>query len=426
MAAAMVLGMVYVNNRNGDVKADEPVETRVDTVDATDTSYIGTTLVPEDGKDYTIHVPVKGIKFSLPDLSDSYPDDSDTDTKSLYPIKDGDDVVVSYSTTDPGTGDDPIDVEVTVDTTYRWCDGASSTTEKADGCVALFSPAYFNEIVVYTADLPIEGLDEVNNKIGIALSEDIADSLTIPEPTGNHITVSGDELYTKDDTDTEFYYGSTEFLYVFSDKDDIEIKGSEAEITGATTCSSLDGLDYEINKGKNEYDGYYGVYQITKVPVSEDPIYFNGLKTDRDFYINMAADITASYDGATGLTFSDVDPKSGEVTITYTAAEETDWSVSVSHPTGGPSVPPSSATGASAGEEQVIPITPDPAKAKDIAGNTYTYNITVSSGTKEEEKETLTITYDNGVPTISSFTVNGLDPTTEGIFANKDTRWSYL
>ena len=74
MAAAMVLGMVYVNNRNGDVKADEPVETRVDTVDATDTSYIGTTLVPEDGKDYTIHVPVKGIKFSLPDLSDSYPD----------------------------------------------------------------------------------------------------------------------------------------------------------------------------------------------------------------------------------------------------------------------------------------------------------------------------------------------------------------
>ena len=421
MAAAMVLGMVYVNNRNGDVKADEPVETRVDTVDATDTSYIGTTLVPEDGKDYTIHVPVKGIKFSLPDLSDSYPDDSDTDTKSLYPIKDGDDVVVSYSTTDPGTGDDPIDVEVTVDTTYRWCDGASSTTEKADGCVALSSPAYFNEIVAYTADLPIEGLDEVNNKIGIALSEDIAVSLTIPEPTGNHITVSGDKLYTKDDTDTEFYYGSTEFLYVFSDKDDIEIKGSEAEITGATTCSSLSGLEAEINKGKNEYDGYYGVYQITKVPVSEDPIYFNGLKTDRDFYINMAADITASYDGATGLTFSDVDPKSGEVTITYTAAEETDWSVSVSHPTGGPSVSPSSATGASAGEEQVIPITPDPAKAKDIAGNIYTYNITVSSGTKEEEKATLTITYDNGVPTLSSFTVNGLDPTTEGIFANKDT-----
>lgn len=417
MAAAMVLGMVCINNRSGKVKADESVIYEVTEHNYNDTSYISGTVNPQVGKDYTINVPVTGIVFDLPTSIIGTPVTTQ-ETMQLYPVDDGEGNI-TYTTTD--NGETPQDILVSVETHKAWSSSASA--ENTISTVTAGETAYLDTISYYTYEgSAIDGLPASFEQSGsISVVHTPVKGLGSVQKSGTTLSVTGEDVYTAENTETTFYYvKSVDFRRVFDADAEVELKDKDNLGDDGDSYPTLSALNTNINLAGDENDGYYSVYQIITIP-DNTLIYFNGEKADRDFYLNNV-EISATDGTTTGFTYTNEDPTK---TISIYMNSDDEFNYSVTHPATGEGPDPSSSSGLvpASGDETV---TIQPSVPKDFAGksDTYTIKMVDPNGNKVTEERTLTVTYDEGKPTITSLTVGGSDIAIDGTgvaYANKNT-----
>ena len=121
MALAMVLSVIYVNNRGSRVEAGE--------VDYSDTTYLSSIMTDLDtvGGAYTVYAPAKGITFTLPDAPST---DETTSTMDLYNIVEEGETRY-YLEEKEGSGITS-GVSKTITTSYAW-DMAATITSPQSG-----------------------------------------------------------------------------------------------------------------------------------------------------------------------------------------------------------------------------------------------------------------------------------------------------
>ncbi|MCR5225982.1 MAG: hypothetical protein K6E27_02060 [Eubacterium sp.] len=384
MAIAMVLSVLYINNRRNRVEAVTP---SVDGV--SDPSFIASVVGTNRDSmgDYTIMVPANGVVFSVP------ADDSGETigTTTLYK---GTDNKYYTNQTDAGAGCDEVK-DVVTGTKYIWrtSDGATSnpgtvSSQSTSSVVYLYKQVnYYKESAVFTVEN--NALTRCGS-VTITSYEAGAPSLST---TGKPATFSDTDAASRvdDETNKIFYYGKVSYT--------VSKSGGTAQ-----TVDTVAAVQNIFNGGISA-DGSYTITKNIKAPSTAEgtnkdaPLSSSQITADVNLYLlkSFKANDTDGADGK--VTLSDVIPTQ-DVQVSFTTdVNTTSASVAITSGTG-------SAASAITGTKDAYLFT-IPGGASNSA-KSPTYTVTLSDGTVTESF-TVTVNYRNGSPAIGSEKTAGVD-----------------
>lgn len=437
MALAMVLSVIYVNNRGSKVEAAVPSVENV-----TDETYLTGINIK---KDFTVNVPAKGVKFKLPTLpADGTGESVTTNIYKATPVTNLSDPVIYYYNDTEGydpTADTAYEdydvvsgqVTSTYDATYTWKEGhdsgfvtsgldATATVQrKAANLVLKWSFGGTEETITDTdvagiVDLPADVKADLLptadysdlSVITIATYEaSTAPTITINNET-KEVTATDSDKDSSSDTETNKYYCDIEYALV---QDDL------APQTFASLAAAVDSLDKQYGTGK---DGFYTLQKTVKLKDSSATKVGNTIEVNnggnlkRNFHVideywveyngGQTVNEGTSYVNTALDSYSLNIPASGKVNpskdvVIYFMPDQT------------PDMTKTKVTLSGTGQNiTTIDETHSPIYSITIPGDvtanlgkTPTYTVEIQDGDDAEVKESFSVTlnYGNGTPTVS-------------------------
>ncbi len=470
MALAMVLSVIYVNNRVSKVEAAVPSVEGVED----DTFLSGVDIL----QDFTVKVPAKGVKFKLPSLpAEDTPESSivniykatstvDLTAPAIYYFNDTENYDPS---TDPTYEDyDVVSGQVTssYEATYIWKEGHSTgivtsgldttaTVQRKAKNIALkwkfdggseetITASQVEDIVGLTTEAKEALLPSADYVDVSVITIDTYEASTTPTFTINNetktITASDSDYDSSSDSATVKYYCDIDYAL-------IQDEGTPQPFTSLE--AAVASLDKQYGSDK---DGYYKLQKTVKLKdgnatqVGDTIVVDNGVNAKRNFHVieaywveyndGQSINETASYKQTALDSYSLTVPASGkvnpskDVVISFIPDESPNMSkTKVTLSGSGQTVTTIDAT---ASPIYTVTI---PGDVTANLGKTPTYTVEIQDVFDAEVKESFSVTlnYGNGTPTVSinstattskkpSFTVNGTVsvPTTEDATVSKD------
>ena len=399
-AFAMVLSVIYFNNRKDVVEADT-----IETVDATDYYYLknlyqhATSL--EDVGDVTVYVPANGLKINIP-YGETGIQDADK-TLEVYYNTSEDKYYIDAAQADPGAEK----TEAYFYYNLKYCTDDAGTTERTANMVsdasgdtvylvrtdARYSTTSSDTITI--ADLDASVL--ANEKVG-SITVVAYDPAFTFDATTDPVTYSDTELI---DSDTEKYYGDV--VYEVTKDSVTNTYSSVSEVAALFNQGAASDGEYVINKiiTKTVNEGSFTVGSVFSGTVnnylltSYKAAYFAGSSTpteidgDMDLKPNYALTVPAS---GTMSASNDV-----KVTFTTDVALDPATDITVTSPAGG--VAATAVTKDASSNEYSFVINCDPELTN---GKSLTYNVSMTDSLNLTEAFDVTLNFADGKPVFSN------------------------
>ena len=242
MAFIMVLSVIIITNRDGEVSAVSEMVLEKTYLSGMQISY---------GDTYTVHVPCDNIRFTLPALPSTGPSSENVEIytnegETDWSLTETDDLKTKYSATKTST------------VSYEWAGDVSSDGESS--FITSAESGTKTAVIKKTEKVEYKRPED-NTVIGKLTSNSSSDSNSfiiqtdVPEKvTINYETcrvIDKDGLRT--DSATEFYYGEPKYIVEVKEGDDYKQMG----------CDDYETLDNRISSGPDE------TYYVTKYMIGE-------------------------------------------------------------------------------------------------------------------------------------------------------------
>nr|MCR5631895.1 hypothetical protein [Eubacterium sp.] len=444
MAVVMIFSVVYINNRKDVVKAepDEPAE--VGYVSAPDGTHDSTLTASDydESKTLTVNVPAKNVAVYL---NTSKVDEigkfrvGSINYEKLYKKNDasaeGAEFVISN--TQP-TGYTRYEVFASAACTVKWYKGDTvakvevGSEEKygvlsAEGDVVAELQARPVEILDITdddGDAPIsdELKTQISNEIKAAYSMTLS-TVTVKTFKLHEIKLEksvSEKKVSLTDPDIAKYSEGTVNLGLIRYKVWQNVTANDAGTAPAdeahdfTICTYSELKDL-LNGTTDDDDGTFFVRKIV-YPVADveeiTQVQFNVIeKIERDFYIGLDPEVSVTQGTKTGtvadneITLTKAAPDK-DITIGFTPTEDIEYKITKKSTDGPTPSAGDTETSVTAGTNVPIALP----GAIDNKGVSAQYELTLDNGTVSVKK-TISISYDDGKPVISSFTLDGNEVT---------------
>ena len=422
MAIAMVLSVLYINNRRSVVNAD-PAKTYDETTETSLGQYLTSGMFYSGNPaaltagDYNVYVPIGNAynqyTFALPAISSV----STSAKTTFYQYTEAGTVKYGTSVPDGLSAVDTFDIWENETVNYSWVDASNSpvtsvtsTASAGTSAVSLKSKNSYT-YTVKKDDAAVDGMSDITiadytkksddatfTDSGVRLnivSRNVAD-INISN-SGTDISIT-DQDATADGT-TSFYFGDVQYSYSINET--------------SSDYASIDSFKTSL-LGQND-----GTYTINKRIVKGDVVLSNDKTDSFTKNVNFVNSWSAlqgsnSYDGSTSegtkvLSVTGADPMT-ELSVsieTDSASPIINVTPSTSNPSDAPVV--TSTSGGTAPATNLVTLKSDSTNTPDkLAGKTYKYTISLAESTATgalSDSISLSVTYADSNPVITSQTV---------------------
>lgn len=398
MALAMVLSVIYVNNRGSKVEAESTITINGVSDSAYLPSLIPATAYTTGFGDYTIYVPAKGVVFTAP----TAPTIEDV-TTTLYEGADG---KYYLDETTAGDGATPItDVIVSEAYTWKYSDGTTAVDEMVSGS------ADKSEIDLFYTKGYTKGSDTFTIEGETAYSDTEVGSITIGTYDPQDISYTEDvsaRTFTLTDADSTKVDDPSTNTYYYGEVSYSITKGSDAAIEKSTKGE----VDSYLNTPGTKLDDTYVIVKTIGFPATAantgEATEFKTTDVTYTRHFYLLSDYKANYKGsAINGVMSDYTNYSLTVPSTGNAGPNQDIEVSFETSKELSSYDASATISVTGGQAITGSIGSGTACSFTIPGNvtanvakTPVYTVTITDGTVTDTF-TVSITYGDGTPNVS-------------------------